>query len=215
VFGLALVASLALAGLAAGSASALSFSRSIEAVGSGGQFTFAAAGQPTNSCSSSELYLRTTSSTGGEIKNARLRGCKMLIFGFTTNCTTPGQPIAGTIALSNMKFSLVYLDAAKTKFGMKLDPISGPVAEFTCGGAYSYKWTGSILGQIVKPPLNVFTATTTLKFAAEGSSQNYQQIEGAGTKYHLYQTPKEGTPVDLGVTAENTFESVSGFEYLP
>jgi opacity protein-like surface antigen len=214
VFGLALVASLALAGLAASSASALSLSRNIEATGGGGQFTFAAAGQQTNSCSSSELHLRATSSTSGVIDNLKLKGCKMLIFGFSANCTSPGQ-VAGTIALSNMNFSLVYLDAAKTKFGMKLDPVSGPVAEFTCGGSYSYKWTGSILGQIVKPPLNVFTTSTTLKFAATGSSQNYQQIEGAGLNYHLYQTPKEGTAVDLGITAEDTLNSASGYEYLP
>jgi hypothetical protein len=214
VFGLALVASLAVAGLLAGSASALSISPSVSSgIGGGGLVTISGGGSPTYTCESSELEW-SGSGSEGTFAGEKLRGCKILIFGISTKCTTPGQPLAGTVAIAKRKASLVYLDAAKTKFGYKLTPESGNVAEFSCG-PWSFVWTGSILGQITKPALGVETAEATLNFTSSGSSQTYQQVEGAGTVYHLWQSQNGGAPTELGITTNQALKSATRFKFLP
>jgi len=212
-FGLAMVAALAFAGLAAGSASALSINSSTGGTGSGGLVTISAAGSPTYTCESSELEW-SGSGSGGTFVGEKLRGCKILVFGISTKCTSPGQPLAGTVAVAKRKASLVYLDAAKTKFGFKLTPESGNVAEFTCG-PWSFVWTGSILGQITKPALNTETKEATLQFTSGGSSQTYQQVEGAGTAYHLLQSENGGTPTEMAINTSQTLRSATAFKFLP
>lgn len=204
-FGLALVAVLAFAGLAASSASALSISpSSMTGSVSGSTFTWQAAGGPAFSCESSSGFFKATGSTSGLIEEVKLRGCSGSLFGFKVNCTTSGQP-TGTIALSNLNASLVYLDAAKTKFGYKLTPVGESVASFSCGSS-SYKWTGSVLGQITQPPLNTLTQRAKLHFEGTSGSQAYTQIEGAGTEYHLSQNGAYLVIVtDLGIESSTAF----------
>jgi len=199
--------------LLASSASALSISPSnASQSGSGNAFYFSASGQPTYNCSSSWSRWQASGGTGGTAE-VTLGGCKIVFFGITSNCTTAGMP-TGSIQFSKLNYSLVYLDAAKTKFGYKLTPVSGPVAEFTCGPS-SYKWTGSVLGQITSPALGVESHTATLRFTATGTSQDYQQVEGAGTSYHLSQSQNGGAAVDLGINTEIGLTSVALVKYLP
>ena len=221
-FGLALVASLALAGLAAGSASALSMSPSTGTLIGGNQAAvFRSAESPTYECERSETYLKGVEATGGTVESFKLRGCKTTIFGGAAYCTTAGQP-TGTIAASNLSYRLVYLDAAKTKFGIKLAPPppaqwfepGNPFTEFTCGGVYKWKWTGSVIGQITSPGLNVLAKSVNLQFAASGSTQNYQQVEGAGT-YHLWASLNGGTATALGLTTNMPLVAAEAVKFLP
>jgi len=216
-FGLTLLASLALAGFAAGSASALSFKpANTSLTGAGGGVVWQAAGGPAYSCASSELSsMQSVGGTGGSINEPRLRGCKTVVLGFTVNCTTAGQP-TGTILASKLNFSLVWLDAAKTKFGFKLTPQSGAFAEFNCGGT-PVKWTGSVLGQITKPPLNTASTQALLSFTASGSTQTYQQIGGEGTQYHLSESRNGGAPAEVGLATETWITPTGGqlIEFTP
>jgi len=213
-FGLALVAVLAFAGLAAGSASALSVNPSSGSGNvKGAGFNWQASGGPAYTCESSSGNYSVSGGTGGLFEEVKLRGCAANIGGFKVNCTTSGQ-LAGTIALSNLSSSLVYLDAAKTKFGYKLTPVGGTVAQFSCGGS-SYKWTGSVLGQITEPPFNTWTKSAKLRFTATSGSQDYQQVEGAGTAYHLYQSQNGGSNVNLAIVTDLNLESSTAFSFQP
>jgi len=208
-----MVAALAFAGLAASSASALSISPSnteASVFGKAG-LTFQAAGGSTWECKSADGNYRASE---GSIKNLRFSNCGSLVFGFKTNCTSSGQP-TGTIAVSNLTATLVYLDAAKTKFGYKLTPVGGSLAEFTCGGGLPNKWTGSVLGQITSPGLNVATKTANLQFTASGTTQTYQQVEGAGTAYHLWQSQGGGAQTELALVTNLELVSPNVFSYLP
>jgi len=215
-FGLALAVALAFAGLAAGSASALSISpSSFNGVGSGNLVAFASVGTNVSTCESSALNWTVSGGSGGAFEAEKLRGCKKPVGGTSVSCTTPGQT-AGTIALSKLNASLVYLDAAKTKFGYMLTPATGTtVAEFSCGGFFQYKWTGSVLGQITNPALNVETKSATLSFTASGTSQTYQQVEGAGPNYHLYSSEGGNPPVDLSIATSQNLAAAQAFTFLP
>jgi len=215
-FGLALVASLALTGLLASSASALSMNP-VPAMGpgAGATYYFQASGGATYSCEKNRFSWESTSPTGGNIPEYRLEGCKIVVLGFPVKCTSAGQSIAGTVVLSKLNYTLVYLDAAKTKFGLKLTPTSGNFAEFTCGNGSSYTWTGSVLGQITYPPLNTYTTQFNFEFTATGSSQTYQQVEGAGTAYHLWQSQNGGSPVPLGINAQYGVGTGHALQFQP
>jgi|GEM_PF-2008747 len=215
--GLALVAVLAFAGLAASSASALSIEPSepgeMTGTGEGPALTFRAANGPTYTCAKSESIWNASGGTGGQI-DLTLRDCKLEFFGVIAYCTTAGQ-YKGTIVSSKLNYTVVYLDAAKTKFGYKLTPVSGNFAEFSCTTGGSYKWTGSVLGQITEPALNVGTNSANLQFTASGSTQTYQQVEGAGTSYHLSSSQNGGAPVNLAISANHVLSSSQQFTYLP
>jgi hypothetical protein len=208
-FGLAFTALLAVAAIAAGSASALSLSPAPRAFSaSGGAVTLETQSAIYN-CQQSAGTGFFSSGTSASL-NLSLSGCKMSGF----SCTTSGQA-SGTISTTSLTATPVYLDAAKTKFGLKLTPAAGgSFAEFTCLGI-PVKWTGSLIGQITSPGMNQSSSTFTLSFAGAGPGvQAYQQVEGAGPKYHLTQT-FNGNAAEMAYLGQDTLAFPSEVKFIP
>jgi hypothetical protein len=210
-FGVALLASLAIAAVGAGSASALTMTPSTGSFGvqkSGSALNTSAGAWTYRSCEATEGTLNRSSATGGPAW-FKFEGCKGP---FNSICTSPGYP-SGTIAAGSLNYKLVYLDAAKTKFGMMFTPenASGTFAEFSCG-LISFKWKGSLIGRITNPALGVGSVSATLSFQPEsGNTQQYRQIEGAGPVYQLTETKgTEGTPTNIALSANETLVNNSG-----
>lgn len=196
-FGLALVAALALAALTAGSASALSFSPAkgifpAPFTSKGGYTEIRVNNEMPRSCSGASGSGKFLTATSGE---ARLTytGCIYHSLGGSggTPCTSPGQA-SGTIVTSNLTFKLVYLDAAKTKYGLLLTPPGGgpftyPVfAEAECSGFGKETWKGELMGQITSPALGAAPSTVfSLSFGGPGSTQEFRFVEGAGPEHRL------------------------------
>lgn len=226
---LVVIASLALAGFAAGSASALSITPApVGHAGSGGAFYFGTESSANASCTASENFGKALTATTGEIK---------LGFGGCTRpnglpggapCTSSGQA-SGVIATGNLNYKLIYLDAAKTKFGLWLIPAdakytesgvliagSGTFANFSCAGS-AYKWTGSVMGQITSPKLNVSASQATLAFTTtNGISQTYQTVEGGVFPwYHLSEAKNGGSAKNLGVGGTQTLAFSQNATFLP
>jgi len=194
VFATALIASLALAGLVAASASALSMSGPIQKFTiSGGAGVWSEAGGSKVECTGSGSAGEWTSSTTGRA-TLRLTGCGSSGF----KCTSEGQT-AGTIVTSTLDFKLIWLDAAHTKFGLLFSPATGwSFAKFACGGIWIKEWQGSLIGQITYPGLEVSASNHTLSFVSIANGvQQYQQIEGSGP---LYRLTRGGETVALNLT---------------
>jgi hypothetical protein len=195
--GLALVASLAIAATSAGSASALSLTPVAPAtypvslsLNAPWDATFTFEKGFNSKCASATGTGQLTSGTAGEMK-ITYKGCR---FGETA-CTSAGQP-SGTMVTSNLALTPVYLNAAKTIWGFKLTPIgTGVFAEcnFPFGGLFM-RWSGSVLGNVWN---SIGSTTKTLNlhqgWGTKWEEQQYQQVEGAGTKYHLDLTYKTGS----------------------
>jgi hypothetical protein len=131
-------------------------------------------------CDSATGTGKLTSGTSGEMK-ITYKGCNK-----SNLCTSVGQP-SGNMVTSNLAVTPVYLNATKTIWGFKLTPIGTSVfAECNLSGGGFLKFTGSVMGTIGYP---VGSTTKELNLHFEMGSvwqeQRYQQIEGAGTKYHL------------------------------
>jgi hypothetical protein len=227
-----LLASLAVVGVAAGSASALSLVPSnssypvqiqsskvsgtqwfVESV-YGGKSTVV-------SCTGGLNRLgQYTNGTQGTLNSATITGCtKDLQF----ECHSAGFA-NGTIQLASLATKLVYLNAAHTRYGLLLsrpekpnwweDP--GPVAEFTCaGGIQKVSWRGSVLGEYTSPALNKKTTSATLVFENGGSHQNWQQIEGAGTVYHLTQSVNGGAQEEAALHAYESHSFPTEVTFVP
>lgn len=220
-FGLALLAAVAMATVGAGSASALSISpapSSFTLHGSG--FYWAVPGSATRKCESTEGSGKVLTGDTGEIR-LYLRGCTGWLAG--SKCTTTGQS-TGTIITAALKYKLVYQDAAQTKFGMLLippdatylssgnpTPGTGTFAEFSCSGSGSFKWTGSVIGQITSPGLNVPSYTATLAFPTS------QAIEGAkfGPFYGLSESRNGGSAQAVAIEATHTLTFEKQATFLP
>lgn len=149
--------------------------------------------------------------------NLTLEGCNM--GGWIGACNSSGKP-SGTIVTSTLTFKLVYLDAAHTAWGILLSPpASGVFTEFSCGGGITkVTWTGSILGQITKPALNVETWSGTLVFQAKETGQQYEQINGTGTAYHLTDintTLGSTQEVPTSVELTSNLKFISAVKFLP
>lgn len=139
-----------------------------------------------------------------------LSGCKMGLY----TCTSAGKT-AGTIVSSSLSVKPVYLDAAKTKFGLLPSPPAGQsFASFSCLGAQA-TWTGSLIGEIAKPALNVSSSQADLAFEATGPGvQKYQQIEGAGAQYRLTQT-MGGTVTGTAISGLATLTFAGSGKFIP
>jgi hypothetical protein len=197
---LALVSCLAMSAIGVASASALTLKLSKAAplgfTASGGPVLPVAEGGPSWQCSSSSAAGTVLTESTAQVK-LTLHGCKLTTF---WNCQSAGQE-TGTIVTNVLSGKLVYLDAAKTKFGVLwTPPASGVVAQFTCaGGLASAVWSGNgIISQITEPALNVQSERFTFNFVGVEDTQQYEQIEGAGLHYSLTQN---GRPMSL--TEEN------------
>jgi hypothetical protein len=220
VFGLAVVVSLAMGAVVASGASALSFSW--EPASQWAQFGTQSTGLAAETASGPEWAVRCEKGTGSTSFGSGTSGSTQLIYQkckwspSNFNCTSPGLG-AGEIRTNVLALEPVYLDAAKTKFGLKATPQAGaPVAEFTCGGFYKYTWTGSVLGQITSPALNVSSSVFTLSFSGGSGTQQYEQVEGAGTKYHLSsQTGSTVEPMSLASTLTLTLLEGKKGKFIP
>ncbi len=205
-FGLALVASLALCAFAAAGASALSFSSQPSVPGP--SFNISTSNSVFESSGGDQIVCQSAGNGTGNFVNETAGGSAQFTFNKCGRlygwqaCASTGSP-SGTILTESVATELVYLDAAKTQFGMKLSPKpGGTIAKFNCGGRV-YVWTGSVLGRITSPALGVTAASFTLSFATSASGQEYEQVEGAGSKLHLYQQVNGAALEDL--TVKSTF----------
>lgn len=209
-FGLALVASLAFAGIAAGGASALSFTPDPAFTMQGGGLTLTTEAGNISSCARSTGKGKFSGGAAKEV-TLRLEGCTL----GSWPCTTGGYA-SGTIVTSQLTAQPVYLDAAKTKFGLLLSPPAGQAfATFSCIGV-PVTWTGSLIGQVTKPALNVSSTQGELVFESVSTGvQKYQQIEGAGPKYHLTQTMGGGSPSGLALTTSMTLTFATEGKFIP
>jgi hypothetical protein len=200
-FGLALVASLVIAAIAASGASALSFSaEKLPAT-----FNFKSGGtllQPANgetvTCTAMSGSGAITSATSGDL-NLEFVGCTVESGGWNWTCTTPGAP-AGHIVAKPLKFEPVYLNAAHSKYGVRIRPsVAGPFAEYQ--DIVSRTITGSVMGEITSPALNVSSWVIDTVFFSNGSTQKYRQIEESGAIYQLSQTIKGHVTEDIGLVS--------------
>lgn len=220
-FGLAIVASLALAGIGASSASALNAEWNPSGYPAEYLITY-----PANQFSAPSFggfSIKCGGGTGtGTFTSSNVKGTQVLNFKecasgpFGGTCTSPGAS-AGHIITSPLTSTLVYLDAAKTKFGFKLDPGASPFAEVACGVLGTYKITGVLLGQITKPGLNTWANAFETTFSAVGSEQAFEQVEGAGTKYHLNWVSSGGATYPMSTTAlaTDTMQGGKQIQFLP
>lgn len=217
-FTLALVASLALTALIAGNASALSVSKETLFSTSGGPIQFQTYSGTNIECKTMQnAFLFKTGATIGASGSSKFENCTEMNTGFKFTCSTAGQP-TGTIATKNLEAELVYLNAAKTRFGLRLTPTTGSiVAEFGCPGAFTgATWTGSsLLGEITSPGLNETSTTFHLDFSGSGGVQKYVQVEETGPVYQLSQvTNGKTSPMSVNFGADST--SWSGtFSFVP
>jgi hypothetical protein len=208
----ALIAILALSGLTAGSASALSVSpEKVNLTFSNGWVETNTANNIPIVCSGSAGSGQFTDGVNGYLQG-ELKGCKLGTTSIT--CTSAGSP-SGVVKLEKLNTKLVYLDAAKTKFGLMLSPQPlKPVAEFVCWG-FNVKWTGSVIGQIVEPALNVSSNKAALSFTGQNPyTQTYRQIEGAGPLYHLDQT-FNGTTSEMALWGTENINFSTSVKFLP
>jgi hypothetical protein len=213
VFGLALVASLAATALSASSASALSTSPAAQA--------FSSFSGPLLFTDSTDDVIHCNSSTGSGAWDGTgtsgkasflLRGCG---YNGRVTCTSPGQA-SGNIVTSLLNFKVIYLDAAKTKFGLLLTPPAGSAfAQATCPFIQPVI-TGSVIGRIIEPALNVSSNKHILSFSGSHGVQGYQQIEGAGPKYNLNVTYYSGGMTEgLSLSSEHTMQYSNSTKFLP
>jgi hypothetical protein len=209
-FGLALTASLAIAALAAGSASALSLVNEkgeapFRTITIQAGATTVSASTGAWSCSSVAAAGALLDATSGELQGLAFKGCSS----GGIPCTTAGQA-TGTILTPSLSMKLVYLDALKTQFGMLFTPPAGtPFAQCSAFGMPN-TWTGSLIGQIVKPAFGVSSNSATLLFEGAKGQQAKQQIEETGTKYFLTQELGKMTPTSLAVQASTTMTYSNG-----
>lgn len=232
--GLAIVASLAFAGLAAGSASALSVSGLTTHSGSGGALMYTPEKSFTHGCSSSSSTGNTTSSTTGEI-TLTFFGCKTQTQIGTVVCTGPGMATGSFKA--TLQYKLVYLDDAKTKPGLILIPPgaqyypaswaeqpepmkslanqvipgTGTVASMSCMGAAT-TWNGAFLAKIASPGLKVPTKTAKLEFGTAAGG-HIAGVPTNGYEFTEYQSGESKGKVAL--TASQTWTSATTFELQP
>ncbi len=214
-FGLALVASLAVSALAAGNASALSFAT--KAGGTSSLFTVQGVGQTIVSTTSGSIYSCSSSLGSGQFLNATSGAINLEFKGCAINsipCTSSGRT-SGTVVTSKLSFTLVYLDAAKSKFGLLLTPpLSTPFAECLWWGL-PVRWTGSLIGQITSPALNAESTSASLAFTGSSGMQTYQQIEGAGVKYHLTHTVNGANAAEMALGNQGTLTFPTSIKFIP
>lgn len=189
-FGLVLVASLALGAFGASSASALSFSPEAPAkfpvsltlnTTEPGSVSFNWGSSGGLQCVRADGTGQLTSGTSGEM-TITYKGCGPSPG--TEHCTTPGQPEGNMVA--HVSVTPVYLDAAKTKVGLKLSPIGSSVYAECIYPTSGIRYTGSVIGSIGNTVGSTMQSLHLLQgWGSAWNEQQYQQIEGSGTKYHL------------------------------
>jgi hypothetical protein len=223
--GIALMASLALTAISAASASALSLTPVAPAtypvslsLNAPWTATFTAPENVDMTCSSATGSGQLKSGTAGELK-ITYKECSNPTFGNLLRCTSAGQSL-GTVVTANLSVTPVYLNAAKTIWGLKLTPVGTNVfAECTLPSGSVRRFTGSVLGNVWN---SIGSTTKTLNlhqgWGSAWQEQEYQQIEGAGTKYHLQQTvfsSKEEVTFDSALWLENPITSGASLTINP
>jgi len=128
---------------------------------------------------------------------------KECTLGTLVACTSIGQSL-GTIVWNEVPFELVYLDKAHTTAGLLMKPpTGGTFASFSCAGV-SKTFTGNgAISKLTAPALNTVSSGFTNSYTASGVVQTYQQIEEAGTRYHLLMSSGGGAPVEGSITTQS------------
>lgn len=186
-FGLTLIAVLALGGGAAGSASALSVEGTLPQgfALAGGSNLWKISDGSIYQCTKELIVGQFVSSTEAEY-SVKFEGCKM---GTSVNCNSAGQA-KGVIVTQTLKGKLVYLDAAKTRYGFLPTSSSGNFAEFSCTILVHGVVSGELPTEITGAPLDgKLHGTFGLTHFEE-----FMQVEGAGPKHELKMTVNEGSP---------------------
>jgi hypothetical protein len=218
VLGLALVAAFAFAGLAATSASALSVTPTSAPVTGASSGAASFQDQNHNPITCSKLNMSGAFDATGAAGTVQLQGQTCAIPG-VGNCTGAGQPV-GTFLTGLLRFQLVYLDAAHTKWGFKFLPpsgTSGTFASFTCAGIIHVAWTGTgLIGQVTSPALNVATKQYTLNFVTTAPGvQQYTTVPGDPALYQLSQSFNGGNTALLGTDVTEIGGWVTNHTFLP
>ncbi|HEX5592948.1 MAG TPA: hypothetical protein VFX35_06340 [Solirubrobacterales bacterium] len=227
-FGAALAVSLIIAALAASSASALSFAPNKGLfpalfTSKAGLAEIRVLNEGPHSCSGATSSGKFVNGTSGEIK-LTYTGCVFRPFGGSgTPCTSPGQA-SGTIVTTNLSFTLVYLDAAHTKYGLLLSPpgaggLVPPVfAEAECAGWGKEKWLGELMGQIISPALGAPMSTAfKFYFNAVGATQEPRFVEGTGPAHRLFREAVwTGSELrEMGIVQEHSASLANAGQFLP
>ena len=224
VFGLALLASLALTAFAASSASALKLTTSGGIVAEG-PFSIHNAPNPAPagisvanvgnySCENSGAggggIIDEKTGEGGTI-SLELTGCKFM----GVKCTTPGQA-AGTILTPKLDFKFVYLDASKTQIGMHITPPPSTNFAKCAWGIWQVpvEWDGSLLIGVVAA-LNEAKASFPMEVSGSAGQQQHQQIEGAGPLYHLSHTFGGEAANDMAINTGWTLWFPTKYKFVP
>ncbi len=193
-FGAALVASLVLSGLVAGSALALSY---VPASGTfpqtnsfaGGSADFKVSGgfsYLTVSCYGETFGVNQMKSGTSGTAAITFTGCKSNSDAF--NCTTAGLP-TGQISTKLLGVKPVYLNAEQTKYGLQLSGEGagpnwwepGTIATFKCGPESTRTLRGWITSEVTTP-LNVETKKfdLTINEGTQKAGGNYLLSDTAG-----------------------------------
>lgn len=225
--GLALVASLALMGLAAASASAVSITpTSVGFYGTGGGAT-SFDGERYVTCKATAIsggFNSGQTATG----HLRFENCTT---GTNVKCTTSGQT-SGTILSNELSGELDYLYPENGSFGIGLKPVGGTLfkpgtfAEFSCLGLGKVKWIGGVIAQVLSPGLNTLTTTVDLSVSAVGTSQTNKELasdakevaEGKFANVYLYRLSEElegGVTKAMGLSFAGTYNFGVPATFLP
>jgi hypothetical protein len=139
-------------------------------------------------------------------------------------CQTPGSS-SGRVVTSNLPVYPVYLDAAKTKFGLQIgdqgtfgQPATGSTwaSEVNCSGVRTFKWNGSVLSQVTSPGLNESATTFSVNLSGTGTTQQYEWVEGNmeypwGNFRHLSQSRDGGKSYEwMSMTSSTTLSMTEG-----
>ncbi len=193
ILGLALAAMLVFAALAAGSASALSWSKpGLTFYMSKESNLVFREGTQTMVCNGMAGTGQFASGTSGTVEMQYTK----CMDDFGVSCTTAGAT-AGTIILNKLNFEPIYLDKAHTKYGILMKPAvaGGEIAKFKCFS--NHVWKNGVIGQVESPKLNELTNFIKVGYQpakSESSEQKWQFIEETFAKGLFNLEDTYGTP---------------------
>lgn len=198
--GLALVATLLLGAIAAGTASAAKFEAKpgfpVRFTGEGKVGLLETKGGHSVTCTSAKASGEISGEAAVANVSVAFKGC------FAEHitalaCTTAGKA-SGEIVTNTIAGKPVDLDSLHLQAGLLLEPASGETfAEFVCEFAplsvkETLKVTGSVIGQVKTTELNEFRSSLDLEFVQAAGVQTWTQVEGTGAS-HFLKTQGEGT----------------------
>jgi hypothetical protein len=209
VFALALASCLALAGVSAAGASALSFQPGEEFPEgfsvSGYDFSVTAPGNESK-CSGDTTGSGSIDSQVGGTATLTFHECKLS----NVSCHSAGAE-SGTVVTEPLAVNLAQLPDGN--IGIVLDPIgTDTFAEMTCSVGTTWKWSGGLIGRVTAPTYEEVSETMAVEFQAAQNEQQYTET-AHGREAHLlsHLSGGEGENMALGGNLNLEFEA-SEFE---